>query len=353
MSKQEQRTPSRRDFLGKSVATLLALGFGCSPKHAKGGSHTPDSNSGGNNSTIIPAQALVGIVRDADVAKAVTDAIAIVGGLPNLSGKTVLLKPNLVCTNRSPYTTGADVIGALISLAKANGSSRVIVADRSEGRWKTVDAFAASGISAVAMQLGAELVDLGNGTFSNLKPRGATSWNNGIAYSDVVRTGIDYLINVPCCKHHLLTNYTAAIKNWMGIIGQSSLDGRGWAHDGLASRLPELHLGVREHLVIMDATQIALSNGPIGPGAQASPGIIVASTDPLAVDVTAVCLLKHYLRVANITNKDIDPYTPWEQPQIEHGMTLGIGMRARDGFKYSSQGIDEISAIMTYANTTA
>jgi hypothetical protein len=125
---------------------------------------------------------------------------------------------------------------------------------------------------------GAELADLQERRYTISSRAGATNWPRGIPYSNVLISGIDYIINAPCCKDHLLANYTAAIKNWMGIIDIDPNQpdyGRYHAHGNSAAdmgaRLPALHLGVRENLVVTDASKICLTEGPFDPGQEAAP----------------------------------------------------------------------------------
>jgi uncharacterized protein (DUF362 family) len=336
-----------------------ATGGNATGGNATGGNATGGNAAGGNaagGSGSSTGTALVGIVRDSSVATAVADAVAIAGGMPSLSGKTVLIKPNVVWAQKSPYTTSASVVSALIDMVKARGATKVIVADRSDTTMSTTaSSFAVDGIDAVVAAAGAQLVDLQTAGYTVTNVPTATNWPNGIPYANTVLSGVDYIINVPCCKDHLMANYTAAIKNWMGIIDldtNRSDYGRYHAHgnspEDLGTRLPELHLRVREDLVVMDATNICLTQGPFGPGETAAPGIIVASKDPIAVDVTALCLLKHYLNVQSISNAYIDDYTVWTQPQIVHAMALGIGMTSQQAFNYLAKGVSEISTIMSH-----
>ena len=82
----------------------------------------------------------------------------------------------------------------------------------------------------------------------------------------------------------------------------------------------------------------------------ASPGLIVATTDPVACDVTGLAILKHNLKERNLTNERIDNYTVWSQPQIVHASSIGIGIRNSAGYSVSSQNVPEIEDLMTYIN---
>ena len=89
--------------------------------------------------------------------------------------------------------------------------------------------------------------------------------------------------------------------------------------------MPEFHLGVKEDFVILDATQALLTAGPSLGGLQASPGIVVATADAVAADVTGLCIMKHYLAQARRADTQIDNYTVWTQPQIVRALALNNG----------------------------
>jgi uncharacterized protein (DUF362 family) len=288
-------------------------------------------------------------VRNTDVGQAVRDAVAAVGGLPDLTGKTVLLKPNLNSNEGPPTSPNPEVMRAAIRMAKERGATRVIVGDRSNPSYDTIQAMRAAGIYDVAIAEGAEAMNFNGQATRLVTPAGATHWPNGFATYVVILDDVDYIINCPCCKHHSMANYTMSMKAWMGIIVQND---RNTAHSDLGNRLPELHLGVKEDFVILDATKALLTRGPGLSGAlQASPGIVVASADAVAADVTGLCIMKHYLKQANQADSAIDNYTVWTQPQMVRALALGNGWMSNQAqYSYTSQGISEIQTIMQYLN---
>jgi uncharacterized protein (DUF362 family) len=109
----------------------------------------------------------------------------------------------------------------------------------------------------------------------------------------------DVFINVPVAKHHNGTIYSGILKNLMGV---SSPDTNRHMHspDGeytysktvyLSTCIADLNLIRKPDLSVIDAGVCAISNGPRGPGDTISPGLIIAGTDPLAMDVYASTLL--------------------------------------------------------------
>jgi uncharacterized protein (DUF362 family) len=266
--------------------------------------------------------------------------------LPDLTGQTVLLKPNLNSDEGPPTSPNPEVMRAAIRLAKERGAARVIVGDRSNPAYDTIQAMTRAGIYDVAVAEGAETMNFNGQSTRLVTPAGATHWSNGFNTYVVILDDVDYIINMPCCKHHGLANYTMSMKAWMGIIVQND---RSTAHSDLGNRLPELHLGVKEDFVILDATKALLTAGPSLGGLQASPGIVVATADAVAADATGLCIMKHYLAQAGRADSQIDNYTVWTQPQMVRALALGNGwISSRQQYSYGSQGISEIQTIMQY-----
>lgn len=109
----------------------------------------------------------------------------------------------------------------------------------------------------------------------------------------------DVFINIPVAKHHNGTAYSGILKNLMGV---SSPDTNRHMHspDGeytysktvyLSTCIADLNLIRKPDFSIIDAGVCAVNNGPRGPGDTISPGLILAGTDPLAMDVYASSLL--------------------------------------------------------------
>lgn len=101
---------------------------------------------------------------------------------------------------------------------------------------------------------------------------------------------IDVLINVPIIKHHNLTLITGALKNMMGICTRKTNVsfhlGSGIKNDQayLADCIADINLLRKCDLVVADATELIVTNGPSGPGDTIQPDKILVSADPVAID---------------------------------------------------------------------
>jgi uncharacterized protein (DUF362 family) len=300
------------------------------------GEGTGGAGTGGSGSTETP---LVALVRGDDWAQAVLDAIALVGGLPNLTGKTVMLKPNVISVNPAPETTDAEVIRGAIRAVKAMGASTVIVAE--DGfTGDTLQSMQATGIAQVCTDEGAQAVELKDGPTTNISPAGATNWSGGINLYQAVYDA-EYIINMPVCKTHSLASFTMALKNWYGCVPIGDRD-----HPStLGERLAELHLAKQEDFVILDASKAMVTRGPQG-GDTAESRIVVASRDAIAVDVTGLCIYKQFgPRSGSAFNMGV-----WDQPQISRALQLQYPgwLSSAQNFPYVQQGVDEHAEIMAW-----
>ena len=298
-------------------------------------------------------QPLVGIARHESTEETVRQAIALVSGLGFISqGDTILLKPNVNSGDPYPYSTNPEVVAAVTKLAFEHGAAHVFVADTSNPFYlPTVGAMDRAGIYQMAIDSGAEVMDLGVEGYTLITPKNAVNWPGGFRVPSLFHD-VDHVINLPACKDHLMANYTMSLKNWMGVIPEAE---RMYVHSSdFGTRIPELHFGVSPSLTILDATRADLTGGA-APGltpnpVSASPGLIVATTDPVACDVTGLAILKHNLKERDLTNERIDNFTVWSQPQIVHASKVGIGIRNSAEYSVSSQNVPEIDDLMTYIN---
>jgi uncharacterized protein (DUF362 family) len=350
---------------------------GTTGKGGTTGSGGTSPNTGGTtakggttgSSTGTGATPLVGMVRNTDVIAATMAAIDAVGGFPDLTGKVVMLRPNMIDTvsgstgsapvPANPGSVNPDVIRGVIRAIKAKGTPKSILV----AEWAFTGALTNSGgtgvadrngIAAAVKAEGATLLDIKSSPSpKTVSPAGATNWPSGIPMYQAVLDA-EYIVNIPVCKTHGSANFSMALKGWYGCQdnhSHPSASGTETAKVRLCNLMPEIHLAKKEDFVVLDATKCLLTGGPqVGSGKTAAPGIVVASKDAIAVDVTGVCILKHYMATTSTANTNITGSSVWEQPQIARAMQLtALGwLTSKQNFPYSATGIDEAATIMAY-----
>ena len=99
------------------------------------------------------------------------------------------------------------------------------------------------------------------------------------------------LISAPVAKSHSSTGVSLGLKGLMGLIwDRESFHSRFDINQGIA----DLATVLRPHLTVLDATRALVSGGPGGPGEVRKPNIVVAGTDPVAVDSFGVGIVPWY-----------------------------------------------------------
>lgn len=266
---------------------------------------------------------LVGIARGDSIADSVRRAINLAGGLHFIkSGESVLIKPNVNSDDPHPGTTNPEVVFEVVNMVREKGAKRIIVADRSNPWWDTLKAMKKVGIYEAAVKGGAEVVVFSKGDYVKVNPENSYHWPNGFRIPRLVKQ-VDHIISLPVAKTHIIADFTMGIKNWVGLIPPSD---RKYLHlkkkDYFASMLSEIHLARKPSFLVMDATKVFVSGGP-SHGDIARPGLVIATSDLVANDVTGLALLKTLGTIEEIQKKSV-----WDQPQIKRAVELGLGINS-------------------------
>jgi uncharacterized protein (DUF362 family) len=379
----DRRTcPHRRQFLRHAGSGALAAGLSSQiilPRLT----FADDKPAGA-------AMAAVGIARGSNMEEAVRKAVELSGGMDFIKeGQTVLIKPNVTGAAGNPTTTSPEVLYAVIKLVSERGPKRIIVADRSfspifdTSTPKTVDVMKRVGhLDAVAQAVtdakapvvavgledcAAELEMLGRKSsemWRRIKPEKAEHWPNGFELAELL-FAVDHVINVPVIKTHFQAWFTMSMKAFVGMShhrarrefhtsfkGNSNLadqkssgSRRRLGPEGrkediaevspLVNRVAELNLGITPALNILDGTRSFVFGGP-SHGDTVDPKLVVASRDRIAADATGVAVLKRYG-----TERRLQRYSVWENPFIQHGIKIGLGIGSRQQIELKHHGMDE------------
>ena len=241
------------------------------------------------------------IVTHGSPEQLVEAALAALGGMRRFvsRGDVVAIKPN-IGWDRTPLhaaNTNPQVVAAVVKACLEAGAKTVIVTDAScndPGR-----CFQRSGIWNAAYAAGAEVVLPAEHRFRTMRMKGDVldEWP---VYTPLINA--DKVINVPVAKHHNLSKYTAAMKNWYGLLGGR----RNRLHQNIDTSIADLATFMRPTLTIVDAVRVLMRNGPQGgnydDARQAD--TLIASIDQVAADAYGCTLIGQqrenigYLRMA-------------------------------------------------------
>lgn len=238
----------------------------------------------------------VSISKGRDVAKAVGQALALLGGMEKLipSRSRVLIKPNLsvALPAKTGVTTDPRVVTALIQLAREAGAKEIMVGESAVVGFDAGDIFEALKVRSLFEKAGAKVINLDQDEAVEIKiPRGEV-----LKKIKVCRTAYesDVIISVPKMKTHFQTGVTLSLKNMKGtvpddskrIIHRIGVPVRKREEYGLDQAIVDLNTVISADLTVIDAT-IALEGFVPGPRLVGTPvrlDTIIAGIDPVAVD---------------------------------------------------------------------
>jgi uncharacterized protein (DUF362 family) len=215
-------------------------------------------------------------------------AVDALGGMKRFisNGDVVAIKPN-IGWDRMPIqaaNTNPLVIAELVKMAFEAGAKSVVVTDASCNEPNRC--FTRSGIWRAAYAAGATVILPAAHRFRDIRMRGDVldTWP---IYTPLVNA--DKVINAPIAKHHNLSKFTGAMKNWYGILGGR----RNRLHQSIDLSIADLATFMRPTLTVMDATRVLLRNGPQGGNIDDAKDMfqVIASLDQVAADAYGCTLI--------------------------------------------------------------
>jgi uncharacterized protein (DUF362 family)/Pyruvate/2-oxoacid:ferredoxin oxidoreductase delta subunit len=238
--------------------------------------------------------AKVSIVRCDDysleeVERAVAKSLRLIGGIEDIidRGDKVLLKPNLVMPKppEKGVTTHPAVLKALSKIILDVGAS-IAIGDSSAGAWDTAKALRVCGIYDLCESINVRALNFDERT--PVKIECPTAKILQTFYMAQAVRDADVVVTVPKLKVHELMMFTGAVKNLFGAVP-------GWYKMEIHKRAPDaaqfghalidIYSSIRPKLALMDG--VVTVDGSSGPGPVRKVGVILASTDPLALDTVA------------------------------------------------------------------
>ena len=126
----------------------------------------------------------------------------------------------------------------------------------------------------------------------------------------------DKLILLPSLKTHSYAQFTGSLKLSMGLMKPSQRVG--WHFRNLQEKIAEFNKLINPHLIIMDARTCFINKGP-SEGEVREPGLILASTDRVAIDVEGRKVIQQF------PGNSLENIDPLEIKQIKKAIEFGIG----------------------------
>ncbi len=303
--------------------------------------------------TAVPTQtaqdgtARIAFVKTTDRAGGVRQAVELLGINP-VAEKSVFLKPNFNSADPAPGSTHPDVLAALVAMLKEMGASKITVGDRS-GMGDTRQVMETLGVFRLAEQLGFDTI-----VFDELAAEDwvmvetpAGHWQQGFPFArPVLDAGA--VVQTCCLKTHQYGgHFTLSLKNSVGLVGKRiqtvDHDFMNELHSSEHQRrmIAEINAAYTPALVVMDGVDAFISGGPHR-GELASPGVILAGTDRVALDAVGIALLRYFGCRTQAAQGRI-----FDQEQIARAVELGLGVDTPEKIEFVTSDADSAA----YAET--
>ncbi len=265
------------------------------------------------------------IVSTTDRAAGVRQAIELLQP-PSFEGKRVFVKPNYNTGDPAPAATDPAVLEALVQEIQADGASQITVGDRS-GMAETRSAMQQMQVFTLAERYGFTPMvfdELGADDWQYFSAEG-TNWSQGFAIAKPVLDA-DAVVNVCCLKTHRFGgHFTLSLKNAIGMVARRVPgDGHDYMrelHRSSNQRLmiAEVNRAYRPVLNLIDGVDAFVGGGP-EQGQRVRAGVMLASTDRIAIDAVGIAILRMLG-----TTREVSSGSIWSQAQIRRAADLGLG----------------------------
>ena len=306
----------RREFL-KGLTLLGALAFfspflpGC---------------FGGDTTIKEGSMTKVSLIKTTDRAQGVKRAIAVLGANP-VRGKAVTLKPNFNSADVTPGSTHIDTLRALVSNLKEMGATGITLAERSGPGDPTQVVMEKKGVLALAKEQGFDILNLekmDDDGWIEVRPEGS-HWPNGFRFPRVYAEA-ESIVQTCCLKTHQYGgHFTMSLKCSVGMVPggdpyMRALHSSGFQREMIA----EINTAYATDLVVLDGVEAFVDGGPAR-GTRAEAGVMLASSDRVAIDAVGVAILRDLGTTPEVSRGRV-----FEQDQIARAAELGIGVASAD-----------------------
>jgi uncharacterized protein (DUF362 family) len=278
---------SRRDFMKAAAITASGVAGLSAAACAKLSSTARDLNP-------LASAARVTILHASSYEKNLSDLLR--QGLKhynlNLTGRRVVLKPNLVEYHAAhTINTNPLLVAAAIDAFRSVGAQEVIVADGPGHQRDTEMLLELSGLDAVLKSEKAKFVDLNLDTIHRVPTATQFTTLQELWLPETILKA-DFVVSLPKMKTHHWAGVTLSLKNLFGVIPSVHY---GWPKNvlhwhGINESIADIATTVKPGFTIIDGIEGMEGNGPLH-GETVNSQVIVMSDNLAAADATATRLM--------------------------------------------------------------
>lgn len=256
-----------------------------------------------------------------DIKKSVRQLLLELGGIENFvkPGESVLIKPNYNTADDPPASTAPDFLQAVVELCFEAGAGKVIVGESSTlsitnhaaSTKKILYATCVYDLEKLSCPPQIYIFDEHEWVRKEI-PR--SKFLNTVTVPKMMDE-VDRIILLPCCKTHVVAQFTGALKI---IVGFMKPQERMRLHlSKVPEKVAEMNTIYQPDLVIMDARKCFISGGPAR-GDLREPGLILASEGRVAIDIEEVKIIQ------SLAGNSLAGTNPEDLTQIKHALDLGL-----------------------------
>lgn len=266
----------------------------------------------------------------ADASDRTTGIQRLLGEFDLYTDGTIALKANYNSDDPFPATTHPETLRVLAEHLKKN-SSTLIMAERS-GMGNTTAVLKNRGVFDLSRKLDFQLLNLDSANPEDWYDVQAERlhWRHGFKIARIFKEA-DKVVQTCCLKTHRFGgHFTISLKNSVGLIASrprgTSYDYMRELHSSPYQRLmiAEINKFYTTDLILMDATEGFSKGGP-DRGTLIKPGLLLASSDRVAIDAAGVALLRLYGTTPEVMRGRI-----FDQEQTAHAARLRVGVESED-----------------------
>lgn len=268
------------------------------------------------------------LARSQDRSSALRAAVGLLGKI-NFGGKDLYLKGNFNSPDPFPASTHPEMLGAVVDFLRECNCGRITMVERS-GMGSTRDIWERLGFTLLAQRLEVQLVALDELPAEQWRKEElpGSNWKAGVEVPKFLDHET-YLVQICNLKTHRFGGvFSASLKNSVGLVAKYGRlnDGYNYMKELHASpqqgaMIAELNVAYEPKLIIMDAMQVFTAGGP-ETGKLASPEVVMASADRVAIDAAGVALLRLH---AEEPDQPLAGRAVYEQAQIKRAVELSLG----------------------------
>jgi uncharacterized protein (DUF362 family) len=240
--------------------------------------------------------------------------------MPDVAGKTVLVKPNFNTADLTPGSTHNDTLETTVRMLQAGGAKHIIVGDRS-GPAHTREVFQEKGIFEMAERLGFECImfdEMPKSRFAKIAALDS-HWRDGFLMAKPVLEA-DAVVTLCCLKTHGFGGqFTMSLKVTTGMVSGSNMRELHFSNH-IREMIAEMNVAYRPKMIVMDGVEAFVDGGPMT-GTRWQADLTFASDDRVAIDAVGLAALK-----LHGTTKIIESTRIFEMDQIKRAVQLGVGV---------------------------